>query len=162
MIKEKRLGILFVCLGNICRSPLAEAIFRKKVNDLGMENLFHVDSCGTGAYHVGQQPDPRTRAVATKNGIPINHNCRQLANEDFEQYDLIIAMDQQNHENILKKGGISQTSKVIMMRSFDPAGGHEVPDPYFGAEKEFDEVFSILDRSINSMILDLKQKFQII
>ncbi len=150
--------ILFVCLGNICRSPLAEAIFNEKIRKNGLEKEFQSDSCGTGNYHVGDWPDDRSIKCASKNGILMNHIGRQLKQSDLEDFDLILAMDGSNFHNILRLSNESTKSKVKLMRSFDPMGEGDVPDPYWGGEKEFDEVFEILDRSMNGLMDHLLAK----
>jgi protein-tyrosine phosphatase len=91
--------ILFVCLGNICRSPQAEAIFNQKINEKGLIHAFQSDSCGTSNYHIGSSPDTRTIQNSLKNGVPINHAARQLSDQDLDSYDLILAMDQSNYTN---------------------------------------------------------------
>lgn len=144
--------ILFVCLGNICRSPLAEAIFNEKVRQKGLQDSFQSDSCGTGNYHVGDWPDDRTVKCAKRNGIAINHIGRQLKREDLGKFDLIVAMDGSNLLNILKFSTESDRSKLKMMRDFDPQGRGDVPDPYCGGDRDFDKVFEILDRSIEALI----------
>jgi protein-tyrosine phosphatase len=159
-VKKSPSKVLFVCLGNICRSPLAEAIFIKRITDLGLSDQIVADSCGTGNYHIGEQPDPRTLAVAAEHGIPVNHKCRQLHENDFSEFDMIIAMDKNNKKNILWKGGEAFSEKVWMMSAFDPEGGEEVPDPYHGREKDFEEVYQILDRSVSGLIVHLKKKVQ--
>ena len=147
--------ILFVCLGNICRSPLAEAIFNEKVRIRGLQEKFHGDSCGTANYHVGDWPDHRTIKCANNNGVPINHFGRQLKKEDMDRFDLILAMDGSNLMNILKLSNESNRSKVKLMRDYDPDGPGDVPDPYYGNEKDFDEVFEILNRSIEQLIKNI-------
>jgi protein-tyrosine phosphatase len=150
----RKIRVLFVCLGNICRSPLAEAIFKEKISQKGLDHVFEADSCGTSNYHIGGPPDPRTLANALKNGIRIDHCGRQLAEEDLENFDFVLAMDNSNLRNILRLSNAGQHSKKIsLMRDFDPlAKGHEVPDPYFGGEQGFQEVYEILDRSIENFI----------
>ena len=149
-----RKKVLFVCLGNICRSPLAEAIFKHKVKQKNLEHLFEMDSCGTGNYHIGDIPDARTFAIASKYGIKVEHIVRQLCVDDLETYDYILAMDKNNFQNILRlSDSTTHKQKVLMMREFDSMGkGKEVPDPYYGSEREFQEVFDILDRSIDGFL----------
>lgn len=156
----KRVKVLFVCLGNICRSPLAEGIFRHKITGKGLDHLVQADSCGTANYHVGDLPDPRTRANAEKNGVKLQHHGRQLSPNDLEQFDFILAMDHSNYQNILSLEDASQHAhKITLMREFDPIHNTgEVPDPYYGNEKDFQEVFEILDRSIHSFIQHLEAK----
>lgn len=160
MVKAK---ILFVCLGNICRSPLAEAIFKEKIKASKLEDHFEADSCGTSNYHIGDPPDSRTIANARKNGVAISHLGRQLCTDDLEQYDYILAMDQSNYQNILRLTNAQQYSgKVSLMRTYDPEGkGKEVPDPYYGGESQFQEVFDILDRSMDTFIAHLREKYKV-
>jgi protein-tyrosine phosphatase len=150
----KKVKVLFVCLGNICRSPLAEAIFKHKIKERRLDHLVEADSCGTSNYHIGDQPDSRTIANASKNGIAIDHCGRQLCVEDFQEFDYILAMDKSNYSNILRLPASAQyASKVKMMREFDPVTrGGEVPDPYYGGEQGFQEVFDILNRTMDKFI----------
>jgi len=154
-----KIKVLFVCLGNICRSPLAEAIFKDKLKKKNLENYFEVDSCGTSNYHIGDRPDARTITNATKNGVTIDHCGRQLTVKDLQYYDHILAMDKSNHHNILRLAkDESLTSKIMLMREFDTVGkGEEVPDPYYGGERNFQEVFEILDRSTENFLKHLQQ-----
>lgn len=146
--------VLFVCLGNICRSPLAEAIFWHKVKERGLTNIYYAESCGTANYHIGDQPDHRTIRNAMKNGVAIDHKGRQLCVEDFEKFDEIFVMDRSNYNNARRIAGAHHV-KLKMMRSFDPHGkDEEVPDPYYGDERDFQNVFEILDRSIEQYLLD--------
>lgn len=156
----KKTKILFVCLGNICRSPLAEAIFKHKISGTALEQRVEADSCGTANYHIGHLPDSRTIANAKKNGVAIDHFGRQLCTDDLEQYDYILAMDHSNYQNILRitKQHHDKT-RVMRMRDFDPEGkGDAVPDPYYGTEKDFQEVFDILDRTMDRFIEHLNNR----
>ncbi len=148
-----RIGVLFVCLGNICRSPLAEGIFRDKVKQAGLEDKFKIDSCGTSAFHIGEQPDPRSTANARDNGIYLDHQARQFVSADFSDFDYILPMDASNHRNVMKLEPENPAGKVILMRTFDSEGtGEDVPDPYYGGERGFQNVFDILDRSTEELL----------
>ncbi len=156
MIQKK---IVFVCLGNICRSPLAEAIFKSKAKEKNEAQYFEVDSCGTSNYQIGDPPDLRTVANASKNGIVLNHLARQIQLHDLDYYDLIVAMDKMNYRDILRlaKNEVHQ-KKIMLMRNFDSIGkGQDVPDPYHGSERDFQEVFEILNRSMENFINDVEK-----
>lgn len=146
--------VLFVCLGNICRSPLAQGLMEKKISEIGLSNFIQVDSCGTSSYHIGQQPDERTLKNALRNGLTLNHQARQLIRKDFRDFDYILAMDQANLDCAKR---LDQThefaEKLQLMRDFDPLNpGADVPDPYFGGEEGFQHVYDILERSVENFI----------
>lgn len=160
----KKVRVLFVCLGNICRSPLGAAILKKKISENGMDSWVEVDSCGTSNYHIGDGADPRTIANATENGVPIEHCARQLVAEDLEKFDYIFAMDKSNYQNIMNLASNPESAKdkVKLMRTFDPhPNGGEVPDPYHGGAKGFQEVFEILDRSTDGFIAHLEESYKL-
>ena len=137
--------ILMVCLGNICRSPLAEGILKSK-----LDSNFTVESAGTAAYHVGNKPDPRSIAVARQNGLNItNQRARKFIKQDFEDFDIIYAMDNSNYQNIIALAENSQQKekvKLILNESF-PDKNLDVPDPYYGGEKGFENVYNMLDNT---------------
>jgi len=154
-----KIKVLFVCLGNICRSPLAEAIFKHKISSSALASIVEADSCGTANYHVGDMPDPRTIANARKNGIGIQHLGRQLKDADLAKFDFIFAMDESNYHNILRLDTRRQYEhKISLMRTFDPFGTGDVPDPYYGTERNFQEVFDILDRTMDNFIKYLEER----
>lgn len=145
--------VLFVCLGNICRSPVAEGVFRELVLERGLESQIQCDSAGTAAYHIGSLPDKRMRKVAQENGIRLSHCARQLGYDDFEKYDYIMAMDETNFSNIRKEsfranGSYLSDQKLFLYRMFDPERGNSaiVPDPYYDEMPAFEDVFQIVRR----------------
>ncbi|MCB0495360.1 MAG: low molecular weight phosphotyrosine protein phosphatase [Cyclobacteriaceae bacterium] len=149
--------ILFVCLGNICRSPLAEALFRKHVEANGLQDQFMCDSCGTADYHIGSAPDQRSVANARENGLDYSHRGRQLSEHDFKEFDYIVAMDESNLANIQRRNEIGHAN-IFKMRDFDSdAKGADVPDPYFGGISGFQDVFDILDRSTLNLLEELTE-----
>lgn len=152
--------ILFVCLGNICRSPLAEALFKHKVEKAGLNAQFKIDSCGTSDYHIGELPDERTLANAEANGLVIKHRGRQFTTDDFRLFDQILVMDKANLEKVLSlsKKNIDR-EKVSLIRNYETdesLRGTDVPDPYYGGEKGFQNVFEILDRCTESLLHQFK------
>jgi len=149
--------ILFVCLGNICRSPMAEAIFNYKVKEMGLASRLISDSAGTAGYHIGESPDPRTIETVTKNGISIKHLGQQFNQNHGTTYDYIIAMDTSNKRNILDELNGSNEHKVYLMRDFDPIEKGDVPDPYYGGKSGFSHVFEILSRSIDELIVYIRK-----
>lgn len=141
--------VLFVCLGNICRSPLAENLFRHQARERGVENLFHVDSAGTSAYHAGDPPDARSVATARGRGIEVTGASRPLTAEDLSDFDWVIAMDAQNQADIeLLRRRAGGSARVHRLREWDPEPGKlDVPDPYYGGAGGFERVHDIVERS---------------
>ncbi len=149
--------VLFICLGNICRSPLAEALFRRHVQAQNLTHKISCDSCGTAAYHIGAPPDARSVANARLNGLEYSHRARQLQPVDFKNFTRLVVMDDSNLNNVLIQGGHVHPS-ITKMRDFDPlAPGSDVPDPYFGGNKGFQEVYEILDRATLHLLRHLRK-----
>ncbi|MFN7093890.1 MAG: low molecular weight protein-tyrosine-phosphatase [Burkholderiales bacterium] len=150
-----KIKILFVCLGNICRSPLAKGIFINEVNQYNLEHLFEVDAAGTSAYHVGCLPDSRAVKVAAKYGIGLTQLARQLADKDFEYYDYILVMDHRNYEDVTSLiKNKTKLKRIFLLRSFDCLANNNfnVPDPFYGLDADFEEVFAICQRSLQGFI----------
>ena len=146
-----------VCLGNICRSPLAEGILASKLP----KDKFHIDSAGTGAYHIGKQPDQRSILVAKKNGIDISYQkARQFSSSDFDNFDYIFAMDNSNYDNIIdliKKEEDKAKVDMILNHLF-PGENVDVPDPYYGLQNGFDMVYEMLDETCSILAKKLIEK----
>lgn len=157
-----KVKVLFVCLGNICRSPLAEGIFRQRVEERGLSEYFLIDSCGTASYHIGETPDERSMANAEKNGVKYTHRGRQFKKNDFEKFDYIFPMDASNRSNIMEHNSDKANATVQMMRDYDAQqSGTDVPDPYYGGEQGFQNVFDILDESVNNLLDHLIEKHEL-
>lgn len=151
--------IVMVCLGNICRSPLAEGILASKLP----KDKFTVDSAGTGSWHIGQSPDERSMAVAKKNGLDIsNQKGRQFSSADFDTFDYIFVMDNSNYDNVIALAETKeQKEKVtLIMNELHPSQNKEVPDPYFGMHNGFDIVYNMLDEVCDSIAQKLITKHQ--
>lgn len=149
-------GVLFVCLGNICRSPLAEGVFAHLAERRGVRAHFEVDSCGTGGWHAGEPSDLRATAVALRHGIRLTRVARQLNPErDFGRFHHLIAMDRSNARHLLEAG--APRDRVRLLRSFVPDDAHDldVPDPYYGGDDGFETVYRIIERSCAAALSEL-------
>jgi protein-tyrosine phosphatase len=152
--------ICFVCLGNICRSPTAEAVMRHLVKEAGLGDRIAVESAGTGDWHVGGARDRRSRAVGAARGIPLEGVAQQFTRPDFDRYDHVLAMDRSNRDELLRLARDERDrAKVRLLRSFDPAAppDAEVPDPYYGGPKGFEYVFDICERACRGLLEHLTQ-----
>jgi len=157
-----KVKVLFVCLGNICRSPLAEGIFRFKVKERDLGHLFHIDSCGTSDFHIGEKPDERSLSNAKKNGVDYMHRGRQLKVKDFYDFDYIFPMDDLNLRDVHALKPSDAKAVVMKMRSFDDESTDaEVPDPYYQGDDGFQLVFDILDHSAEKLLNELIQRHQL-
>jgi protein-tyrosine phosphatase len=148
--------ILMVCLGNICRSPLAEGIMKKKLQDFEVEA--YVDSAGTASYHTGEKPDIRSIAVAIKNGIDISsQKARKFEVRDFNNFDMIFAMDENNYHDIVRQARDKKDIEKVKMilNILYPGKNKPVPDPYYGGDGGFDKVFAMLEKACEKVASDL-------
>ncbi len=147
------LRVCFVCLGNICRSPLAEGLFRHHVTQAGLQADFEIDSAGTGGWHVGEAPDRRSVEVARRHGLDISHqSARKFVAADLDRFDHVVAMDASNLSNIRRLG--SGRAAVTML--LDETGGGEVPDPYYGAGDGFERVYTMVDAACAALLERLR------
>jgi|TARA_X000000368_G_scaffold47035_1_gene33617 protein-tyrosine phosphatase len=148
--------ILFVCLGNICRSPAAEGIFKKKIKDRELENLFVVDSAGTGGWHVGNLADRRMREAALSRGIELTSRSRKIDHNDLYEFDHILVMDKDNLnavKSLIKDNTYPINSKIKLILSYSKKSQlDEVPDPYYGGQNGFENVLDLLDDAIDELI----------
>lgn len=153
-------SVLFVCLGNICRSPLAEGVFRHLVTLRGLEARFHIDSAGTGAWHVGEPPDTRSVAVAADHGIDLAGTARQVTAEDLTRFDFIVAMDRDNLDALIELAeDVDGTGRIELMRAFDPEPtGEDVPDPYYGGPGGFERVYQMIRRACEGLLDELNPR----
>ena len=151
--------ICFVCLGNIVRSPLAENLFLHIAGKESDVQRYYIDSAGTGAWHVGESPDSRMRRVAARHGLKYDGKARQFRKNDFNRFDLIIAMDTQNRSDLMRMAFTQEDrNKIHLLREFDPLGGEgvSVPDPYYGGIDGFEEVYQVIERSCRGLLKALE------
>ena len=156
----KKISVLFVCLGNICRSPAAEAIFIDLIDKQGLTDCFKVDSAGTGSWHIGKKADLRMRIAAEKRQVNILSRARQISSQDFENFDYILTMDNSNFNNVndLKdRKALSDFALIKKIQDFRSVfNEEEVPDPYFGGDQGFNYVLDILEDSVNGFLNSIK------
>ena len=147
--------VCFVCLGNIVRSPLAKSLFVYHANQAGVGQRYEVDSAGTSDWHVGEPPDLRMRRVAARRGVSHEGRARQFRKPDFDRFDLILVMDEDNYDDLRQMDpSPEQLQRVHFLRDFEPSGGLrvEVPDPYYGGNDGFETVYEIIDRSVRGLL----------
>lgn len=142
-----------VCLGNICRSPLADGLLLRKIKERNFN--WSVDSAGTANYHIGKAPDQRMIKTAAQHGTPIDFlRARQFTPTDFQHFDLILVMDQSNYQNVIRLASSNEEIKKVhfLLDYLYPGQNAEVPDPYYGTQKDFEEVYSLLDKATDALI----------
>jgi protein-tyrosine phosphatase len=148
------ISVLFVCMGNICRSPLAEGLFRHKARGRGAETQFIVDSAGTGGWHAGERADGRVREVASRHGVDLDGRARQVTPGDFDRFDHVICMDDENRRQLEQAG--APDGKLRLLLECDPAAAvREVPDPYYGGRGGFETVYGLIDSACEALLDEL-------
>jgi protein-tyrosine phosphatase len=146
-------SILFVCLGNICRSPLAEGVMRHKVRQAGQMDRFSLDSAGTGAWHVGNPADRRSVSVGAIHGVDLSDlRARQVSVEDFYRFDLILAMDVSNLSDLRSMQPGDGVAELALYRSYCDDGEQDVPDPYYGGDRGFEDVYQMINRASDVLL----------
>ena len=156
--------VCFVCLGNICRSPTAEGVFRHLVAEAGLASSFEIDSAGTAGYHSGDAPDRRARAAGKRAGIVVEGAARQFLASDFARFDHVLAMDVSNRTELRKiAGGAEAAAKIRLLRSFDPAALADapVPDPYYGDDAGFDHVLELCRTACEHLLAEIRREHRL-
>jgi len=157
----KKVKVLFVCMGNICRSPTAHGVFEDLVEKEGLSHLIEVGSAGTHAYHIGEEPDQRSQQTAQQRGIKLGHlRARKAIADDFEIFDYVLAMDNDNLHSLTQICPGQHMDKLKLFLDFAPQLKpiREVPDPYYGGPRGFDNVFDLVEQASQGLLLDIKNK----
>lgn len=150
--------ILFICLGNICRSPAADGIMRHLVSEQGLDDQFVIDSAGIGSWHVGQLPDRRMRHQGERHGYTFDHRARQFSAADFDRFDLVAVMDQENFHDVSRQArSDADRRKIIKMSDYlqHHPGQHTIPDPYYGNDRDFEYVIELLEDACGGLLQKL-------
>ena len=157
--KKEKISVLFVCMGNICRSPTAEGVFKKLVKDAGLDARIHVDSAGTHAYHGGESPDRRGMAAAERRGYSLKGlRARRVVESDYEAFDYILAMDDDNLANLGEGAGEDQRSNIYLMLEFAQSSSlTEVPDPYYGGLAGFERVLDLVEDASHGLLATIRK-----
>lgn len=155
----KKVNVLFVCMGNICRSPLAHGLFEEMVAREGLAEVIAVDSAGTHAYHVGEQPDPRSQETALRHGIDLSgQRARRVSQPDFERFDYILAMDRDNFSILVDSCPDEQRHKLSLFLEFAPdLPEREVPDPYYGGASGFERVYALVEAASRGLLDEIRK-----
>ncbi|MDL0429823.1 low molecular weight protein-tyrosine-phosphatase [Marinobacter sp. TBZ242] len=151
--------VLFVCLGNICRSPSAEGVFRKVVHQAGLDDRIMIDSCGTGDWHVGKSPDSRAIAAARQRGVDIaDLRARQFRSEDLDEYDYVLVMDRQNLADVREVWRQNGGTEPVLFLRFGNSGYDEVPDPYYGGNHGFEHVLDLITEASEGLLHHIQER----
>jgi len=157
--QEATISVLFVCMGNICRSPTAEGAFRHVVEEAGLADKFLIDSAGTHAYHVGEPADRRARAAAEQRGISLDGiAARRVESKDFQQFDYVLAMDRLNHVTLVDRADAEHHDKVRLFLEFAAGTEDEVPDPYYGGSAGFERVLDLVEEASRGLLETLRER----
>lgn len=158
-MNQERVSVVFVCLGNICRSPLAEGAFRRLVESAGLDDRVEIDSAGTSGYHEGELPDPRAREVARRRGIPLISRARQLKREDLDRFDYVIVMDAENQRDVKRLANGSERSEIRRLLEFaDAYDVRDVPDPYYGGDEGFELVCDMVEHACERLLHHIREE----
>lgn len=163
MNNQEKIGILMVCMGNICRSPTAHGVFRHRLAEADLLDRIAVESAGTHDFHVGREPDPRARAAALERGYEFDDiRARQVEPADFDRFDYILAMDRDNLEILTSLGGDARRARIGLFLDYAPdVQGHEVPDPYYGTRNGFEEVLDLVEAGADGLLAHLRRRYGI-
>lgn len=154
---ETSSSVLFVCLGNICRSPTAEAVFKRKAEESGLN--IYVDSAGTLGYHMGAKPDQRSQAAGELRGYSfVGLKCRKVAATDFEEFEYLIAMDNENHRKLIENCPVELQHKISLFMSHSALEEQEVPDPYYGGKRGFEYVLDLIENAADGLLMTIKSR----
>ncbi len=156
----KKVKVLFVCMGNICRSPTAQGVFQKQVNDAGLANRIEVSSAGTHAYHIGDPPDGRTQQVAQRRGVDLSSlRARRVRADDIKQFDYVVAMDQDNYRELQAICPDGYQERLHLLLDFAPElDTREVPDPYYGGPSGFERVFDLVEVATSALLAEVRRQ----
>lgn len=153
--------VLFVCLGNICRSPTAEGVFRARLEEAGLSERVAVDSCGTGGWHIGNPPDKRALTAARRRGFDIGAlRARQLEDSDFQHFDYLLAMDHDNLAALQERCSPGCKAHIGLFLDFAGKQGQAVPDPYYGEDQGFEEVLNMIEAASDGLIEEIRERLE--
>ena len=155
--------VLFVCMGNICRSPTAQGVFERLVEDHGLIDIIEIDSAGTHAYHVGERPDARASAAALKRGIDLStQQARRISPDDFDSFDYVLAMDRDNYDILAAECPSGMESRLRLFLDFAPdLEIREVPDPYYGGVSGFERVLDMIEQASEGLLAEIRQQHRL-
>jgi protein-tyrosine phosphatase len=157
--EAEKISVLFVCMGNICRSPTAEGVFRHYVAEAGLDEHVEIDSAGTHAYHVGEPPDRRAQAAAERRGISLaGIRARRVMTEDFERFTYVIAMDRDNRALLTEFAGSDHHEKISLFLDYTAGPESEVPDPYYGGATGFERVLDLVEDASRGLLEELRSR----